>query len=230
MRAADMLDKTKWPGAHHIAHRIERVLLQLGGGVHAIEWIGEGIDQRAVRLFQIEHDGERIRRVDRIDVGHEPLANRDDALRRIANAIVARLDVLGGEWRAVVEFHVRMQLECIGLRIWRDGPALGEIADDLRIVRRVDLEQVGIVRREQMNDREQYRLVTVVGRRIARIDAEHECAAAHRLLLSMRLAENECSKKRKYDATQLNHQDTYFSPNRSTAASWTSTPRPYPAG
>jgi len=79
-------------------------------------------------------------RLDRVDIGDEALAHRDDALRWIADSVVRRLDVFGGERRAVVEFHVSVELEGVGLGIVRDGPALREVADDLGIVRRVDLE------------------------------------------------------------------------------------------
>ena len=58
-----------------------------------------------------------------------------------------------------------------------------EIADDLGVVGDIDAQQVGIVRREQVDDGEQRRLVAVVGRRVARVDTEHQRAAALGLLL-----------------------------------------------
>ena len=103
MRAGDVLDELERPGAHHVAHRERRVLLELDGAVDAVERVGEGVEQRAVRPLQVEDDTERIGRLDAVDVGDEALAHRDDALGRIAQAVVGRLHVLGGEGRAVVE-------------------------------------------------------------------------------------------------------------------------------
>ena len=186
VRAGDVLDQTERPGAEHIAHGKQRVLLQLRGAVDAVERIAERIDQRAVRPLQPEDCGERIGRLDGVDVGDEALPHRDHALRWIADAVVARLHVCGGERRAVVEFHVRMELEGVGPGILGNRPALREVADEPGIVGRVDLEQVRVVRRQQMDDREQRRLMAVVGRRVARVDAEHQGAAAHGFLCRSR--------------------------------------------
>ena len=51
-----------------------------------------------------------------------------------------------------MELHARAQAELVGLRVLGDGPAFGEITNDLGIVGNVDAEQVGVVRRQQVDD------------------------------------------------------------------------------
>ena len=128
MRAGDVLGELEGTGAHHVARRKGGVLLELGGAEDAVERVGEGIEQRAVGPLQLEDDGQRIGRLDAVDVGDQALAHRHHALRRIAQAIVGRLDVLGRERRAVVELDVGAELEGVGLGVVGNRPALGQVA------------------------------------------------------------------------------------------------------
>ena len=140
---------------------------------------GEIRQHRRVRPLQMKHHGRRIGRVDAGDGGVVGLADRKDALRRVDDAIVARLHVGGGERRPVVKQHVAAQLEGVGSPVGRDAPGFSEVADDLRIIGRVEFEQCRVVRNNRMNEDEGEVGMTVVVRRLG-IDCERQNAAALR--------------------------------------------------
>ena len=82
---------------------------------------------------------------------------------------------------AVVEFHVRAQLEGEGQLVRRRAPALGNVGNDVGVVVRFEPQQRRIVRRHALQDGEGLRSVTVVGRRLSN-DREWQYPAALRLL------------------------------------------------
>src|SRR3954470_17414234 len=94
-----------------------------------------------------EHDSQRLGPIDAADGAEIDLPRRDHARRRMRDALIARLDIGRGQFRPVVEQHVRPQLEGIGLSVGRHGPGVRQIADDLRVVRRIELQQGRVVRR-----------------------------------------------------------------------------------
>ena len=66
-----------------------------------------------------------------------------DAGRRLADAVVGRLYVGGGEVRPVVELHALAQVERVGLAVLGDFPAMRQIGDDgLAAVARIAPDQV----------------------------------------------------------------------------------------
>src|SRR5262245_54501875 len=81
-----------------------------------------------------------------VDLAHRAEKDRArdrDARRRLGDAIVGRLHVIGGEVGAVVELHVLAQEERVGLPVLGDLPAVGEIGNDgLAAVARVAADEV----------------------------------------------------------------------------------------
>src|SRR5215468_7102546 len=81
-----------------------------------------------------------------VDLAHRAEKDRArdrDARRRLGDAIVGRLHVIGGEVGAVVELHVLAQEERVGLTVLGDLPAVGEIGNDgLAAVARVAADEV----------------------------------------------------------------------------------------
>src|SRR5262249_58986933 len=98
--------------------------------------------------------------------------------RRVGDLLVGRLDVGGGQRRAVVELDVLTDLECIGQTVGRDLPFAGDVADDLRVAVRVDLEQGAVQRRHQLYGGEGILLVRVEARRIGADDGQEHAAVA----------------------------------------------------
>ena len=96
------------------------------------------------RLGQLELD--RVLVAD-VDLAHRAeqrsCAGWTDARRRLDDAVVGGLDVVGGELGAVVELHVLAQVERVGLAVLGDLPAMGEIGDDgLAAVARIAADQI----------------------------------------------------------------------------------------
>jgi hypothetical protein len=176
MVALDVLDESEGAGAEDMRHREERILLELRRAIDAVPRRGEIGEHRRFRPFEMEYDGTRVRRVDGIDRRVAHLARRDDALGRVRDALVARLDVHRTELRAVMEQDVRAQPEGVGELVGRDAPALGEVAFHLRIVCPVEFEQRRVVRRYRMEESEGDVGVAVIARRLG-IDGEFKHAA-----------------------------------------------------
>ena len=97
--------------------------------------------------------------------------------RRVGDALEGGLDVGRGQRRAIVEFHALVQLEGVGEAVGRDGPALGEIADDLRVLGGVELDEQRVERGDRMQQAEGLRAVAIVVRGLGG-DGEVEDAAA----------------------------------------------------
>ena len=128
----------------HLA-QIVVVLLQRLLAEDDVPAAGEGghheIDR--ARRGQLEFDGVLVRRVDLLDRGEQRGARDADAGRRLADAVVGRLHVGGGEVRPVVELHALAQVERVGLAVLGDFPAMRQIGDDaLAAVARIAPDQV----------------------------------------------------------------------------------------
>ena len=137
-----VLDKHKRAGAEDMGLRELRVLGELGGAVDAVPGRGEIRQHRRVRPLQVKDDGQRVGRVDAADRAEIDLARRGDALRRMDDALIARLDIGRGQLRAVMKQHIGAQLERVGLPVRRDVPGLRQIADDLRVIGGIEFENV----------------------------------------------------------------------------------------
>ena len=160
-----MLGEGEGPGPHDVALGELRILLQLRRAVDAVPRAREVGQHRGIGLLQLEDDRQGIGRLDRCDVGIARLPDREHALRRIAQALVGRLDVLGGEGRAVMELDPLPQLEGVAQAVLGDRPRLGKVALERRVFRGVELEQRVVVRPHRMDERERgLRVAVVVGR------------------------------------------------------------------
>jgi hypothetical protein len=76
-----------------------------------------------------------------------------------------------------VKEHIGPQLEGVGEAVSRDAPGFRKVADDLRIISRVELEQRRVMRRNRMQKPEGDVAVTIVIARL-RNDGEFEGAAS----------------------------------------------------
>ena len=162
MRAAHVLDELEGARAHDLGFRVFRVLLELGGAVDAVEGRSQQRQEGGVDRLELEDDGGRIRRLDGGDVGEALLAHRDHALGWVGDALEGRLDVGRGQRRAVVELDAVVQRESVGEAVRGDRPALGQIADDLRVLGAVPPDQQRILRGHRMQQREGLGGVAVV--------------------------------------------------------------------
>ena len=160
-RALDMLDEGKGARAHDLGLGVARVLCQLGGAIDAVEGRRQRLHHAGHRVLQLEDDRGRIGRL-HVEVLVIGLADRNHALRRGNDAVVAGLDVGGGERRAVVELDAGTDLEGVGHLVRRDGPALGQVGDDLGIVLAVELDEQRVVRGDRVDQRERGAAVAVV--------------------------------------------------------------------
>ncbi len=97
--AAHVADEREGARAHDLGLGIARVLLQLGGAVDAVVGRGERFQHAGHRVLQLEHDRGRVGGLDG-QVGVVGPADRHHAGRRVDDALVAGLDVLGGERRS----------------------------------------------------------------------------------------------------------------------------------
>src|SRR5262249_26183855 len=116
-RPLDVLPEPKRPPAPYFRFRLARGLLELGRGVDAVEGRGQRFDDARHRVLQLEDDGRGIGGLDH-QVLVIRLADRDDALRWIDDAVKARLDVGGAERRAVVKRDAAADLEGGGHPVW----------------------------------------------------------------------------------------------------------------
>ena len=81
----------------------------------------EIVEEVARRLLELDHDGRRIRRLDRVD-GREDLLLRIGRVRR-PRTVERELHVGRIEGRPVMEFHARLEAERVGAAVRRDLPA-----------------------------------------------------------------------------------------------------------
>ncbi len=149
--------------------------------------------------------GQRVGRVDAGDRAVIDLPRRDHAGRRMDDALVARLDIRRGQFRSIVKEDIRAQLEGVSLPIGRHAPGLRQIANDLRIIGGIELQQGRIVRRHRMQKREGGVAVAII---IAGLDGnrEFERAAAFRRDFSTaprREGKNRSENSRTYQPKQL---------------------------
>src|SRR5262249_16940083 len=87
-------------------------------------------ETRRARIAELELDRVLVRRGDLADRAEQHAARNADALRRLADAVERRLDVLGRELCAVMERDTLAQEEGVGLAVLRDLPAVRQIRDD----------------------------------------------------------------------------------------------------
>ena len=179
MVALDVFDKAEGAGAEDVVDRKERVLFELGGAVDRIPLRGEVFEHRRLGPFQMKDDGKRIRRIDRADRCIIHSAHRNNSRRRPNDPFVACLNVLRGQRRAVVKQYVGMQLERIGKPVGRDRPRLRKITFDVWIVRRIELKQSRVVRRDRVQSRKRNVGMAVVIGGLC-VDREIQHAAAFR--------------------------------------------------
>src|SRR4029079_17119961 len=128
----------------------------------------ERCDERARLVLEAELHLVFVRRADRFDIGVLALAARADARRREDDLVVGGLYVLGGQFRAVVEFHALADLEDIDQAVGRYRPALGDRGRGLGAapVVRVDPEERVVERGDRVDQPEGLFAVPVVGRRL----------------------------------------------------------------
>ena len=176
-----MLDELERAGAEHVPFREFRIRLQLRCTVDAVPGRGEVGQHRGVARLELEHDGLRIRRLDRRDVFVGCLADGHHALRRVADALVACLDVGRGHRRAVVELDARLEPEGVGEAVGRYLPGFGQVALHLRIVRLVEFQERVVVRPHRVDEGERGGAVAIIVRRLG-ADGELEHSAALGLL------------------------------------------------
>ena len=137
---------------------------------------------RHVHLAELEDDRVGVGRLDLLDVLVLRLARGDHARRRIDDALVGGLDVLGGEVGAVVELDALAQLEGVGEAVLGDLPGLGEVALDLELVVRTrERQQRGVLRRHRVHHGERRGGVAVGGRRLGHHGEVERAAALGRL-------------------------------------------------
>ena len=135
----------------------------------------------------MKNNRQRIGCFDPADRAEIDLTRGGDALGRMHNALVARLDIGRGQTRAVVEQHVRSQLERISLPVWRGFPGLRQVADDLRIIAGIKFEKRRIMRRNRVQKRKRGVAVTVVISRLHRRGKFQHTATLRRDLRARRL-------------------------------------------
>ena len=111
--------------------------------------------------MQVEHHRGRVRRFDALDHRIFTAPRTDYALGRKDDAVPTGLDVRRRQRAAVVECHPLVQREGIGQGIRRDRPRFGQVADDLRIVMRVEDDQVVVDGAQRLGHREGLLLVHV---------------------------------------------------------------------
>src|SRR5262249_25680946 len=98
---------------------------------------------RRTRLRQPELDGVLVAHDDLVHRGEQDRARNGDAGRRLDDAVVGCLDVVGGKLGAIVELHVLAQEEGIGLAVFGDLPAVGEIGNNgLATIARIAANEV----------------------------------------------------------------------------------------
>ena len=140
--ARDVLER---PGAgvvHHLA-QVALVVLERLFAHDDVPAAGEGAEhvRLGARLGHPELDFVWIDDDDLADGGEQRCARDHDALRRMRDAIVGRLHVVGGEVGAVVELDALAQVERVLLAVRRDLPALREVRDDRLAVLRAAPQQ-----------------------------------------------------------------------------------------
>ena len=178
VRALDVLDERERPGSHDVLLVPVHVLREDVGLVDEVVGRQERRDERARLLFQLEHDGQRVRCFDRGDIRVLALAGRADAGGREDDLVVGGLYVFRRHVRAVVELDALAQLERIGQPVVRSRPAFGQRRRGLGpgLVVRVDPQQRVVERRDRVDQAECFLAVSVIRRRLRR-DREHEFAA-----------------------------------------------------
>ncbi len=139
--------------------------------VDAVRRRGKIRQHRRFRPLQAKHHGQRIGRVDAADRSEIDLPRRRYAGRRMDNALIACVHIGRGQSPPVVKQNVRAQFEGVGLAIGRHIPGLCQIADDLRVVGRIEFEQRRIMRRYRVQKREGGVAVAIV---IAGLDRRRE--------------------------------------------------------
>src|SRR5262249_49826125 len=104
------------------------------------------------------------------------LADAPDRIRRKDDLVVAGLDVGGRQRRAIVEPDARTDLEGVRETIGGDLPLAGHVADDVRVVVGIDLQERTVERGDWLDGGEGLLLMRVEARRIG-ADGRQENAA-----------------------------------------------------
>jgi hypothetical protein len=128
-------------------------------------------------------------RIRRLDGGYGRIAGpprRSHACRRIDDAVIARLDIGRRESRAVMKQHVGPQCERIDPPVRRHPPGFRQVALDVRIIRRVELQEGGVQGSDGVKEGKGGIGVTVVVGRLA-LDGELKRPASLRRRLRIRV-------------------------------------------
>ena len=156
--------------------------------VDPAEGVGERRQKCSGREFQVEHDGRRIGRLDRVDHHVMALARAQDALGRMDDVVPARRHVRCGQRRPVVKLDTLADLEGVGLAvIGRLRHRRAQIADEVgrrRRVVRIDADQHAVKGCGRMHGREGALAVGIKARRSVRRDHVGQGAAVFRVVAS----------------------------------------------
>ena len=200
VRTGNVLDERERPGAHDVALRPVRIDLQFRRAIDAVPRAREIGQHGGVGFFQLEHHRQRIGRFNRGDVGITFFAQRQHAFRRLADAVVGRLDVFRAQDRAIVKLHALLQLEGIGKAVFGDRPRLRDVADDFWILRGIEFQQRRVMRPHGVDECERRLRMAIVIRRLG-TDRELEQSAGHRSFGG--------DTRQREQARRADHQQTY---------------------
>src|SRR5262245_24591710 len=118
--------------------------------------------------MQVEDYGQGSWRLNALDHWVVSTPRADHTLRRKDHPVPTGLDVCRRQLAAIVELDPLVEREGIGQVIVGDCPGFGQVADDLRIVMRVEHDQVVIDGAHRLGHHEGLLLVHVQARRITR--------------------------------------------------------------
>ena len=124
------------PGAHGILHDVLAVLLERVGAVDEERLMREVLEKRREGRLELDLHGERVDHLDALHVAEEALdvgigARLVVRPLLVQLPLVAELDRLGIEGRAVVKGHVGAQVEGIDEAVLGDVPAARETGNEL---------------------------------------------------------------------------------------------------
>ena len=97
-------------------------------------------------MFETENHRRIIRRFYLINHPKGSFASAGNPFRRENDLVISGLNVTRRQWSPVVKFDAFAETECGRQAVSRERPALGNIADDFRIVLRIEAEQRAVMR------------------------------------------------------------------------------------
>ena len=168
--------------------------------------VGERREEGAGREFQVEHDGRRIGRLDRVDHHVMALARAQNALWRVNDLVPARRHVRGSQRRPIMEPDAVADFERVGFAaVGRLGHRRAQIADEVgrrRRVIRVDADQHAVKGCRRMHGREGTLAVGIEARwRVGRDEISQDTAVFRRFLC--RRGKRRCAESGAEDRRQL---------------------------